>query len=224
MERSNSMGTITCTANEVSPMPLLRGEEKEALIIRQILGGRRDLLENLIEPHLDALWRTVKAKVRDDADTDDIVQVAVFKALTHLGQYRFEASFRSWLIKIALNETSQLWRKRSASRSVPWDPRAIAGLKVVDPKESPFNACLRAQDARLLQLALASLPEKYRVVVRMRDLEERTIIDVAAKLRLTTGAVKTRHHRGRLQMARFFSRTRRAKDEIPEAGKYRAYR
>jgi RNA polymerase sigma-70 factor, ECF subfamily len=201
------MGTVTCTADNVSPMPVWRGEQKEAIIIRQILGGRRDLLEDLIEPHLDPLWRTVKAKVRDEADTDDIVQQAVFKALTHLGQYRFEASFRSWLIQIAINEVSQLWRKRFASRSVPWDPQAIAGMKVVDPKESPFNACTRAQNARLLQLALASLPEKYRVIVRMRDLEERTIVEVADKLRLTAAAVKTRHRRGLLQMARFLSRT-----------------
>jgi len=201
------MGTVTYTADKVSPMPVWRGEQKEAIIIRQILGGRRDLLEDLIEPHLEPLWRTVKAKVRDDADTDDIVQQAVFKALTHLGQYRFEASFRSWLIQIAINEVSQLWRKRFASRCVPWDPQAMAGMKVVDTKESPFNACRRSQNARLLHLALASLPEKYRVIVRMRDLEERTVLEVADKLRLTAAAVKTRHHRGRMQMARFLSRT-----------------
>jgi hypothetical protein len=46
---------------------------------------------------------------------------------------------------------------------VPWDPQAIAGIKVVDPKEWLFNARTLAQNARLLQLALASLPEKYRV-------------------------------------------------------------
>jgi RNA polymerase sigma-70 factor (ECF subfamily) len=190
-------------------MPAWRGEEREAIIIRQILEGKRDLLANLIEPHLEALWLTVKAKVRDDADTDDIVQEAVFKALTHLGQYRFEASFRSWLTRIAINEVSQLWRKRFTSRSVPRDPEAIAAIEVVDPKESPFNASTRAQDVRLLQLALASLPEKYRVIVRMRDLEERTLIEVADKLRLTAAAVKTRHYRGRSQMARFLSRTNR---------------
>ena len=204
------MGTVTCTADGVSPLPVWQGEQKESVIIRQILGGRRDLLENLIEPHLEPLWRTVKAKVRDDADTDDIVQQAVFKALTHLEQYRFEASFRSWLIQIAINEVAQLWRKRFASRSTPWDPKAIAEIKVVDPKESPFNACARAQNARLLQLALASLPEKYRVIVRMRDLEERTIIEVAGKLRLTVAAVKTRHYRGRLQIAKFLSRTNKS--------------
>jgi RNA polymerase sigma-70 factor (ECF subfamily) len=114
-----------------------RGEQKEANIIRQILEGRRELLENLIEPHIEPLWRTVKAKVRDEADTDDIVQQSVFKALTHLGQYRFEASFRSWLTQIAINEVSQMWRKRFASRSVPWDPQAIAGMKVVDRRDRP---------------------------------------------------------------------------------------
>jgi RNA polymerase sigma factor (sigma-70 family) len=164
-------------------MPVWRGEQQEAILIRQILGGRRDLLANLIEPPLEPLWWTVKAKVRDDADTDDIVQEAVFKAPTYLGQYRFEASFRSWLTQISINEVSQLWRKKFASGSASWDPQAIAAIKVVDSKESLFNACTRTQNARLLQLALASRPEKYRVMVRMRDLEERTIIEVAHKLR-----------------------------------------
>jgi len=144
------MGTVTCPADKVPPMPVWRGVQKEAIIIRQILGGRQDLLEHLIEPHLDPLWRTVKARVRDDADTDDIVQEALFKALIHL--------------------------------------------------------CTHSQNARLVQLALASLPEKYRVVVRMRDLEERPIIEVAEQLRLTAAAVKTRQHRGRLRMAEFLSR------------------
>jgi RNA polymerase sigma factor (sigma-70 family) len=206
-ERLNAMGAVTSTADKVPTMPVWRGEQQEAITIRQILGGRRDLLANLSEPHLKPLWWTVNAKVRDDADTDDIVQEAVFKSLTHLGLYRFEASFRSWLTQIGINEVSQLWRKRFASSSAPWDRQAIAAIKVADPKESLFNGCTRPQNARLLQLTLASLPEKYRLIVRMRDLEVRTIIEVADKLRLTTAGVKTRHHRGRLQMARFLYRT-----------------
>ena len=207
VKESGLMGTIACSVDKVSAIPVLPVEHKEASLIRQILGGRRDLFGDLIEPHVGALWRIVQARMRNDPDTDDIVQQAVFKAFTHLEQFRFEAGFRTWLIRIALNEVTQHWRKTLPSRWVALDGSAIAQTQVSDPKDSPFNVCARSQTARLLRIALASLPEKYRIVVRMRDLEERSISEVAERLCLTVAAVKTRHHRGRLRMAKVLSRT-----------------
>ena len=206
IEETDPMGPVACNLDKVSAIPALLVEHKEASLIRQILGGRRDLFGDLIEPHVGALWRTVQAKMRDDPDIDDIVQRAVFNAFTHLEQFRFEAGFRTWLIQIALNEVHQNWRKRLASRSVALDGSAITEIQVTDPRDSPYNVFARSQTARLLQIALASLPEKYQIVVRMRDLEERSISEVAETLRLTVAAVKTRHHRGRLRMAKFLSR------------------
>jgi RNA polymerase sigma-70 factor, ECF subfamily len=193
------MGTL----DNVPPIPEVRGEHREALLIRHILAGRRDLFGDLIEPHLKPVWRAVRAKMGNDPDIDDVAQQAVFKAFTHLEQFRFEGSFRTWLIRIALNEVIQNWRKRLASRSVVMEPSAIAAVS--DPKDSPFNLCVRSQAARLLQTALATLPEPYRLVVRMRDFEQRSISEVADALRLTVSAVKTRHHRARLKMATILS-------------------
>jgi DNA-directed RNA polymerase specialized sigma24 family protein len=97
--------------------------------------------------------------MRNDPDIDDIVQQAVFKAFTqHLEQFRFEAGFRTWLIRIALNEVNENWRKKHASRSVALDGSSIAQTQVSDPKDSSFNVCARGQTARLLRIALASLP------------------------------------------------------------------
>jgi RNA polymerase sigma-70 factor, ECF subfamily len=199
------MGTLTCTLGKVLPIPEPRGERKEDLLIRQILAGRRDLFDDLIEPHWDAVWRAVQARMGNHPDIDDVVQQAVFKAFTRLEQFRFEGAFRTWLIRIALNEVIQNWRKRVASRSVMMEPFTLAAVSVADPKDSPFNLCARRQTARLLQTALATLPEPYRLVVRMRDFEERSVADVAGALRMTASAVKTRHHRARLKMAKVLS-------------------
>jgi RNA polymerase sigma-70 factor (ECF subfamily) len=122
-----------------------------------------------------------------------------------LEQFRFEGGFRTWLIRIALNEVIQNWRKRGASRSVVMEPSDLAAVSAADPNNSPFNLCLRSQTARLLQTALATLPESYRLVVRMRDFEERSIAEVADALRLTAAAVKTRHHRARVRMAKILT-------------------
>jgi RNA polymerase sigma factor (sigma-70 family) len=109
------------------------------------------------------------------------------------------------LIRIALNEVVQNWRKRIASRSVAMEPATLAAVSVADPKDSPFRLCVRSQTARLLRTAVATLPERYRLVIRMRDFEERSIAEVAEALSLTTAAVKTRHHRARRRMAKILS-------------------
>jgi RNA polymerase sigma-70 factor (ECF subfamily) len=199
------MGTLTRTLDKVSPIPQLRGEHREDLLIRQILAGRRDLFDDLIEPHWNAVWRAVKVRMRNSPDVDDVVQQALFKAFTRLEQFRFEGAFRTWLIRIAINEVIQNWRERVASRSVTMEPSAIAATSIADPKDSPLNLCMRRQTAGLLQTAFASLPEPYRLVVRMRDFEERSVAEVANALRMTASAVKTRHHRARLRMAKVFS-------------------
>jgi RNA polymerase sigma-70 factor (ECF subfamily) len=199
------MGTLTYTLDKVSPIPEPRGGQREDLLIRQILAGRRDLFGDLIEPHLDAVWRAVRARMGNDPDIDDVAQQAVFKAFMRLEQFRFEGAFRTWLIRIALNEVIQNWRRRVASRSVVMEPAAIAAVSVADPKDSPFNLCARSQTARLLQTALATLPEPYRLVVRMRDFEERSVAEVAGALRMTVSAVKTRHHRARQRIAKILS-------------------
>ena len=208
------MQTFSCALDKVSPIPEAPGEYREALLIRQVLAGRRDLFGDLIEPHLDAVWRAVRARMGNDPDIDDVAQQAIFKAFTHLEQFRFEGGFRTWLIRIALNEVIQNWRKRFASRSVMMEPSAIAAASVTDPKDSPFNLCVRSQASRLLQTAFATLPESYRLVVRMRDFEERSVSDVAKALRLTTSAVKTRHHRARLRMAKILTELKTAPNPI----------
>ena len=199
------MGTLTYALEKMPPSPGARGGHREAELIREILAGRRDLFDDLIEPHWNAVWRAVQARMGNHPDIDDVVQQAVFKAFTRLEQFRFEGAFRTWLIRIALNEVIQNWRKRVASRSVMMEPFTLAAVSVADPKDSPFNLCARRQTARLLQTALATLPEPYRLVVRMRDFEERSVSEVANALRMTASAVKTRHHRARRRIAKILS-------------------
>jgi RNA polymerase sigma factor (sigma-70 family) len=181
-------------------------EHKDATLIRQILTGRSELLGDLIKPHINPLRRLVQAKMGNNPDVEDIVQQTIFKAFTHLDQFRFEACFKTWLIRIALNEIAQTWRRRVSGRWVPLEGSAQVILQAKDPSDSPFRSYERSQTSNLLQRAVNSLPEKERVIVRMRDLEERSISEVAEALCLSIGAVKSRHHRARSRMAQILSR------------------
>jgi RNA polymerase sigma-70 factor (ECF subfamily) len=209
------MGTITYSVGTAIANPYIKDEHKDASLIRQILTGRQDLLGDLIKPHIEPLRRCVRGKMGNDPDVEDIVQQTVFKAFAHLDQFRFEACFRTWLVRIALNEIAQSWRRRVPGRVIGLEDSGQTILQTTDPGDSPLRSYERGQTTKLLQRAVNSLPEKYRVVVRMRDLEERSISEVAEALCLSIGAVKSRHHRGRSRMVQILTRPRKV---IPPSG------
>jgi RNA polymerase sigma factor (sigma-70 family) len=173
----------------------------ESALIRKIVGGRRDLFGDLIAPHLAALSRIIRATIGGHPEVEDIVQQTALKALTHLAQFRFEAAFRTWLIRIGVNEARQ-WRRRYASSPfVDLTPRAFSELRIADHGPSPLIECQRKQTGTHLAAALARLPEKYRNVIVLRDFEDLSISEVAARLGLTISAVKARHGRARQKIA-----------------------
>ncbi len=179
-------------------MPNRRGTE-EAGLIRKIVGGRRDLFADLIEPHLTPLLRIVQRTIGHHEDAEDIVQQAALKAFTNLDRFRCEASFRTWLIRIGFNEARQWQRTYAPSRFVSLD---LHQLPITDERHCPLAESQRSETAVRLRAALGRLPEKYRTVIRLRDLESLSLADVAQRLGLTVPAVKTRQMRARKKMAK----------------------
>jgi RNA polymerase sigma-70 factor (ECF subfamily) len=185
--------------------PSITGTEEIGLI-NKILGGQRDLFADLITPHLTPLLRVVRARIGAHPDVEDIVQQTALKALTHLEQFRFEASFRTWLIQIGLNE-ARAWRRKCAySRILALDLPTLTQLPAADESPSALVECQRSETIVHMRAALARLPEKYRCVILMRDIEGLSISEVARQLGLTIPAVKTRHRRARQKMARSLGR------------------
>jgi RNA polymerase sigma-70 factor (ECF subfamily) len=181
---------------------------EEAKMIRKIVAGRQDLFNDLIAPHLRPLSSMVYACIGAHPDAEDIVQQASLKAFTHLAQFRFEASFRTWLIRIGVNEVRQWRRKQVSSPLTSFAVAALTELSAVDPANSPLVECERNETVGQLRAAVARLPEKYRRVLVLRDLEDLSISEVAGRLGLTIPGVKTRHLRARRKVARLFARVR----------------
>jgi RNA polymerase sigma-70 factor (ECF subfamily) len=175
----------------------VRSSQEEALLIGQVLEGRQDLFCDLLRPHLPVLPRVVRAKMQNDPEAEDVVQPIVLKAFARLDRFRFEASFRTWLTRIAINEVLQWHRGPVASRFFALEQSALAELQIVDQAFSPLKEYERCETARLVRGALAKLPEDYRVMIRLRDLEGRSVAETARLLRLSVPAAKTRHYRAR---------------------------
>jgi RNA polymerase sigma factor (sigma-70 family) len=185
-----------------------RSDTEEAALIRKIVGGQRDLFGDLIAPHLSPLSRIVRATIGGHSEVEDIVQQTALKAFTHLAQFRFEAGFRTWLIQIAINEARQWGRKYASSRFLEFAAPTLSELPIADQRHSPLIEYQRSETGVQVRAALAHLPEKYRIVIFLRELEELSISEVAARLGLTIPAVKTRHRRARQKVAGFLERSR----------------
>jgi RNA polymerase sigma-70 factor (ECF subfamily) len=215
------MGAVGCTLTKLVPALTATGEyrssQEESLLIGQILEGRKDLFGDLLQPHLTAVLRLVRAKMRNDSEADDVIQQTILKAFTRLEQFRFEASFKTWLIRIAIREVLQWRRSRAPTRFLALDQFALAQLQVTDQAASPLKQCECRETVGLFHRALARLPQKYRVMIHLRDLEGFSISETARLLHLSVPAAKTRHRRARLQMVRFLvaSRARPIHDSPP---------
>jgi len=176
----------------------------EAGLIRQIIRGRKDLFGDLIQPHVKPLLHIIRNKIDSHQDAEDIAQQATLKALKHLEQFRFEASFRTWLLGIGLNEARQWQRKRCTCQRL-MERSASVELEPAADSPSPYLHVERAENVKRLRGAVAMLPEKYRSVLILRDFEELSIAEVASRLALTISAVKTRHQRARLKVAQLLN-------------------
>jgi len=169
-------------------------------LIDSVLQGRTDAFGALIAPYLSSLTRFARMRLRNYSEAEDVVQQAVLQAFHGLGQFRREASFKTWLSKIASNEVIHLRRGRANAPVTPLH-EVLAG-KLADPASLPDMQIQQKEERERLHRALTRLPEKYRLVIQLRDLHELSTAATARSLCLSVGAVKTRHHRARKLLLR----------------------
>ncbi len=142
-------------------------------------------------------------RLRNDSEAEDVVQQAVLQAFHHLGQFRREASFKTWLSRITSNEVVHLRRARAIAPVKPLHGDIAARLP--DPSAPADMRLQQRQESARLRRALTRLPEKYRLIIELRDLRELSVAATAQSLSLTVANVKTRHHRARKLLLRSYS-------------------
>jgi RNA polymerase sigma-70 factor (ECF subfamily) len=181
-------------------LPDLAFREAEESLIDNALNGRPDAFGDLVQPYLIPLMRFARARLGSQSEAEDIVQQAVLRAFRHLGQFRHEASFKTWLGAIASNEVIH-WRRGQAVVPIRRLNESHAA-SLADPSSSPHAECQRREDAERLRQAMTKLPAKYRQMIQLRDLHELSVAETARSLSLSAAAVKTRHHRARKMLVR----------------------
>jgi RNA polymerase sigma-70 factor (ECF subfamily) len=177
-------------------------------VVTRIRAGDSGLFEILMRRHNQRVYRVVRAVVKDEADVEDVMQQAYVNAFTHLHQFEERSQFSTWLIRIALHEAFGRRRKMrqfdSAVR-VGLDQDADRGElmdTLASPQADPERQAYAQELHRLLEAAVDTLPETYRTVFMLRDIEGLSTSETGEGLGLGEEAVKTRLHRARSMIRR----------------------
>ena len=181
------------------------GHRDEAQMIAAILAGETQLYHDLIRPYERSVYLMALSYMKNDADAEDVAQETFLKAFRHLASFRSEAKFSTWLVSIALNEARARLRREGSVRMESIDQTAedggpISPALLRDWREVPSEALERQEIRLMLQDAITGLPEIYREVFLLRDVEELNIAETAALLSITIATVKVRLHRARMML------------------------
>jgi len=206
MAESMMMQIGTTVADDKQPAAQEQGNVLEPVLIRRVLGGDAEAFYQLVRPYERAVFLAAVAIVKNDADAEEVAQEAILKAFKALGRFRREAKFSTWLIQIAINEAKMKLRKdrrhlyESIDQGQQNDDGDYIPRDFADWREIPSQALERRELRDALGKALESLPEKYREILILRDVNHLSITETAQILRLSEANVKTRLSRARLQM------------------------
>ena len=177
----------------------------EAEMIAAILAGKTEFYHELIRPYERGVYLMAMSYMKNEADAEDVAQEAFVKAFRNLASFRAESKFSTWLISITLNEAKSRLRRRAVVRmdsldAPPDKDHGVSPALLRDWREIPSEAVERGEIRRLLQEAVARLPDIYRQVFLLRDVEEMNINETAEALNISIPSVKVRLHRARMML------------------------
>ena len=160
-------------------------------------------IRTLIQRHNQRLFRTARAIMRSDSDAEDVVQASYVKAFTRLDGFRGEAAFSTWLTRIALNEALGRARARRVMVGVEHIEiqQAKPGGEIVPfpmaAAADPEAEMARLEIRSLLEAAVDGLPDPFRMVFVLRDVEGLSVEETASQLDVRPETVRTRLYRAR---------------------------
>lgn len=186
-------------ANQARDYAALEDADLAALV----RGGDREAFRQVMRRCNQRLYRVVRGVVDDDAEAEDVVQEAYVHAYANITGFRGDASLATWLARIALNEAYGRLRRRRQTMDIEQvdamagEPGRVVPFPNRFGGEDPAAAAAREQLRHLLEHAVDDLPEAFRIVFVLREIEGCTVEETAVTLGLRSETVKTRLYRAR---------------------------
>ena len=180
---------------------------EEAHLVAELQAGSEQAFAQLIAQYSQSVYSLVARSLRDPADAPDVTQEVFVKIFRHIGGFHCESSLRTWIYRIALHEASnqRRWWSRHKRQELTMDaqqendegePLSMSDL-LPGHDASPFDCCARKEVKLQVEAALHTLPEVFRTVVVLREIEGFGYEEIAEMLNVNLGTVKSRLTRGR---------------------------
>jgi RNA polymerase sigma-70 factor, ECF subfamily len=201
------------SADKSRPIPdAAVSEDPDAEVVRRVQAGDVDAFEELVRRHSRRVFGTLAGLIGNMDEVRDVTQDVFLKAFEHIGSFQGRSKFSTWLTSIAVNTGRQLLRDRKPLEPLEEEnDEAFRPRQIESWAENPEQLFAASQRDELVRTAVLRLPEKYRVVVLLRDIQQLSTEEAASALDLSIPALKARLVRGRLMLreslAQHFVRT-----------------
>jgi RNA polymerase sigma-70 factor, ECF subfamily len=186
-------------------------QHPDVALVERVRGGDVAAYDTLVRKYERQIFRIAQHITQNREDAEDVMQDAFLKAYEKLDQFQGNAKFYTWLVRIAVNESLMRLRKRRSGKMVSIDedseteegtvPRDLA-----DWAPDPEQNYTQSELAEILRKTIQGLPQGFRVVFALRDVEGLSTDETAETLGLSVPAVKSRLLRARLQLRERLSR------------------
>lgn len=182
----------------------LRAED--AALVRELQAGSEDAFNQLIAHYHAPIYSLIRRSLQNPTDAADITQDVFIKVFRSIGTFHGDSSLKTWMYRIALHEASnqRRWWTRHRKQEITIDldgaeedDNLALKEQLADHRDSPFECASQAEMRERVEIALGQVPEAFRTVVILREMEGMQYDEIAEILKINIGTVKSRLMRGR---------------------------
>ena len=177
----------------------------DCALVRRVIEGDSTAFDTLFARHRDAIYAMLVKRIGNTDDVDDLMQEAFMKAYLKIGSYNPKYDFGAWIYTIARNTFVDFSRSRKSNALNPQNLPIEIGESTQVSAPTPEDYIINAQQRAQIERYIAMLPEDYRQLFELRFLDEYSYEEIAEKLEMKLGTVKTRIFRVRNMMCRLIA-------------------
>jgi len=182
----------------INPDLRQRDQLSDADVVRRVLAGETALFEIIMRRYNQRIYRAVRAIMRNEHEAEDVMQQAYVNAYAHLHQFAERSSFSTWLTRIAINEALARVRPRPLRLADDIDGTIMNEIESNTP--NPEEQAVVSELKNAVEIEIESLPDNYRSVLMLREVEGLSTAETAESLGLNEDVVKQRLHRARTML------------------------
>ncbi len=191
------MLTLERPAPRTRRRPVAQTSTDRELLLRS-QNGDQESFRRLVEMYTPRVYGLVRNLVRSQSEAEDVTQEVFFKVYRKLDTFREDSAFYTWLYRVAVNAATDWLKKKRQDRAIQLDD--FGAMSLADDADGP-DQNVRTKDLRKeVRMAMGELPEKFRTILVLRELEGLQYEEISAVLQISKGTVESRIFRARAKL------------------------